>query len=143
MLMVCVLFGHRDAPGEIIVLLKRKILELMRDYEDVEFFVGNNGNFDFISQKILREIALDNDSLKYYIVLSYIDECALIGDNNYTLFPEGQELGLKRFAISRRNNWLLKKADIVLCYVKHIGTNSYELLKRAERRGVRILNVGQ
>lgn len=38
--MVCVLFGHRDDPGEIIVLLKRKILELMRDYEDIDFFVG-------------------------------------------------------------------------------------------------------
>ena len=43
MLMVCVLFRHRDAPGEIIVLLKRKILELMRDYEDIEFFAEKEG----------------------------------------------------------------------------------------------------
>ena len=139
--MVCVLFGHGDSSDKLINLVKTKILEIIRDYEDVEFFVGNNGNFDFISQKALREISDENESFKYYIVLSRIDERALVGDNEYAIFPEGQELVPKRFTISRRNDWLLKKADMALCYVRYVASNSYKLLKKAERRGVSIINI--
>ena len=87
--MVCLLFGHGDASDEFINLVKAKIFEIVRDYEDVEFLVGNNGNFDFISQKALREISAGNEPFKYYIVLSRIDERALVGDNSSTIFPEG------------------------------------------------------
>ena len=138
--MVCLLFGHGDASDEFINLVKAKIFEIVRDYEDVEFLVGNNGNFDFISQKALREISEGNESFQYYIVLSRIDERALVGDNSSTIFPEGQELVPKRFAISRRNDWLLKRADMALCYVRYVASNSYKLLKKAERRGVSVIN---
>jgi hypothetical protein len=105
-------------------IVKEKISELSDKYGDVEFLVGNNGSFDYISQRALMELALENERIGFCIVLSYIDEKPLIGKTAFTLFPDGQELVPRKFAISRRNDWLLSKADIVLCYVKHVGSNS-------------------
>lgn len=136
--MNCVFFGHRDAPDAIKVSLQ-STLERLIDEGVNEFFVGNNGRFDLLVQTILEELC-KKSSARYSIILSYINEHALNGKQENTIFPEGQELAPRHLAIVKRNEWLLKKADIIVSYVTHNASCSYKLLEKARKKGIRVIN---
>ena len=64
MFMNCTFFGHRDAPSNIKSNLEREIMSLS-DKGVKHFYVGNNGNFDFLVQTTLNKLANQNPNLKY------------------------------------------------------------------------------
>lgn len=74
-------------------------------------------------------------------MLSRIDEQAIGGEQEATVFCEGMERALPRFAVSKRNDWLLKNADMLIAYVSHRFSNCEKLLSRARKREIRILNL--
>ncbi|MBR7117399.1 MAG: hypothetical protein IKC87_06815 [Clostridia bacterium] len=139
--MICMLFGHRDAPCEIKSVLKEKILEIYTKHHEVEFYIGNNGAFDALAQRCLNEVNTDGVEIEYSIILSRVDEVALCKNNSKTLYPDGQEKALRKYAISKRNDWMIKKADIAICYVSNRFTNCYKMLERLRRKGVHIINI--
>ena len=137
--MNCIFFGHRDAPCSIKGALKKTILSLLD--EGVEcFYVGNNGQFDFFAQVVLKEISAQRD-IKYAIVLSRINESAIGGEQEKTLFCEGMESALPRFAVSKRNEWLVKNASVVVAYVTNPYSNSHAWVEKARKRGAKIINL--
>ena len=140
--MVCTFFGHRDTPCSARESLTKEIYNLIEGGV-TEFFVGNNGGFDLIVQDVLEEISIKNTNIKYSIVISKISEAAISGFQHATVFPEGLELAIPRFAISKRNEWLLKNSQILIAYVKHKGTNAYNLLQKAARLGLKIINLAE
>ena len=139
--MVCVLFGHRDCPDDVREDLKKTIRKLIDDGGVKEFFIGNNGGFDAMGQSVLAEICREGVVIDYTIVLSRQNEEPLNGENRATLFPDGQERHPRRFAISKRNEWMLKRADVLIVFVRHPFSNSYKMLKKAQARGIRVINL--
>ena len=140
--MVCTFLGHRDTPSSVRARLIKEIHNLI-DEGVTEFLVGNNGGFDLMVQGVLEEASRKNPKIKYSIVISKLGEAAISGTQNATLFPEGLELAIPRFAISKRNEWLLKNSQILIAYVKHKGTNAYNLLQKAARLGLKIINLAE
>ncbi len=137
--MICTFFGHRDTHESIRACVKKLISELIEKEKTVRFYVGNNGKFDYIVQCVLRELISEGASLEYDIVLSRLGEKALNGEQGATIFPEGLESSLPKFAISNRNEWLIKQADIVIACVSFKTSNSYRWVEKAQKRGVRII----
>ena len=45
--MICTFFGHKDTPKEIEPVLQASIIDLIENHGADEFYVGNNGSFDF------------------------------------------------------------------------------------------------
>lgn len=138
--MNCTFFGHKNAPFSIKPSLEDQIKLLIKKGVDT-FLVGNNGNFDLIVQGVLEKIALSNASIKYNIVLSRIDESAISGNQNATLFPEGFEKFPKRFAISKRNDWLIKNSNYAIVYVQDKYSNSYKWLQKASKKRLNVINL--
>ena len=141
--MICMFLGHKDTPDSVKPYLKEAILKLITERGIKQFYVGNNGNFDFYAQRMLKEIAQTHTEVEYGIVLSYIHECAIGGEQEATLYPEGLESTPLRFCISKRNEWLLKRSDFLIAYVAHKFSNSYKWLERARKRGLHIINLAQ
>ena len=139
--MNCTFFGHRNAPDKIKGQLKETILSLWESGIE-HFYVGNNGGFDFLVQIVLREISLERD-IKYSIVLSHIDEVALGAEQQKTIFCEGMERALPRFAISKRNEWLIKHSSVVVAYVADPFSNSSAWIERARKRGLTVINLAK
>ena len=139
--MRCILFGHRNAPESVLGTLRDVILSLVREGGECEFFVGNNGNFDYFSQCVLRDAHKSGVPLRYGIVLSFLGERALSGEQGATVFPEGLEQALPKFAISKRNEWLIKNADCAVVYVKNKISNCGKLLEKTLARGIRIIHI--
>lgn len=58
-----------------------------------------------------------------------------------TLYPGGLEGAPPRFAIARRNAWMLQQADWVIVYVSRSVGNAASLQARAERSGKAVINL--
>ena len=46
-----------------------------------------------------------------------------------------------RFAISRRNEWMLQRADMVVMYVTHSWGGAAQYAKKAGKQGKIVLNL--
>lgn len=139
--MNCAFFGHRNAPSEIKILLKEAILHLIQTEGVHNFFVGNNGNFDFYVQCVLKELKDEGLDICFDIVLSHLGEIALSENQSETIFPEGLETVLPRFAISKRNDWLIKNSSFLIAYVTYTFSSSYQWMQKAAKKGLKIINL--
>ena len=113
--MVCTFFGHRDAPQWVREKLKIVITDLAENKGVKLFYVGNQGSFDYMVRQVLEEL-----KLKYYIVLAYMPSKMNefdTTDYSYTIYPEGLESSPPKFAIDKRNRWMIEKSDYVVCFV--------------------------
>lgn len=54
--MNCSFFGHADTVSDIKSRLKEEILKLYYSEEIECYYVGNNGNFDFLVQSVLLSL---------------------------------------------------------------------------------------
>lgn len=139
--MVCTFFGHKNVPSSIKEDIYDAIINLTKEGVR-EFYVGNNGNFDFWVQKVLWEIS-KVENITYSIILSRLNENVISDNQKASVFPEGFEKFLPRFAISKRNEWMLKKSNIVITYTKSRFSNCYKWIEKAEKRGLRIINLAK
>ena len=139
--MICTFFGHKDTDFSKKEKIKMKIVELIQSNDVTTFYVGNNGNFDFMIQNILEELSKENESISYSIVLSYINERALSSIQSKTIFPEGLEKVPPRFSISKRNEWLIKNSDFAIVYSKYNFSNSYKWATKAIKNGLTVINL--
>ena len=58
-----------------------------------------------------------------------------------TLFPEELDKTPSRYAISKRNNWLIKNSQCLITYTKRKFSNCYKLIETASKRGLKIINI--
>ena len=139
--MVCTFFGHRDAPDFLKESIEREIIQLIKNESVEMFFVGNNGNYDFLVQKVLSKLSQSMGGFEYYIVLSSLAERSLSGNQENTIFPEALERVPPRFAIAKRNEWLIKNSRFAIVYLKHKFSNSSKWVDRAEKKRLKIINI--
>lgn len=140
--MTTVLFGHRDTPDTVKENLKQIISHLIQKENARHFLVGNEGNFDRLAQRILKELSEKSPTVEYSVVLAYLPkEGSEQPHESQTIYPEGLELVPRRFAISKRNSWMLEKADIAVFYVTAPIGNSYQLMKKAKAKGKKVINM--
>lgn len=139
--MVCTFFGHRDSSDVIQGKLSKAILDLIAGGART-FLVGNNGSFDYLVQEALSNIS-NTLNIKVSIVLSQINERAISGNQDLTVFPQELAGVPKRFAISKRNDYMLKRADFVIAYVENSISCSARWLKKAEKAKKKIINLAK
>ena len=141
---ICCFFGHHDASSDVKPLIKAQVEQLITEENICNFLVGNHGAFDGMVYTTLRELRELYPKICFNVVLAYMpsqkEEYNYI-DPMDTLYPEGLETVPKRFAISWRNDWMLKQSDIVVCYVRHSMGGSGKFVEKAERQGKRIINL--
>lgn len=138
--MMCTFLGHHDVQSNIREALKKAIVELIQNGVD-EFVVGNNGKFDFYAQEILIELQNRGEKINISIALSHIDEESLTNSQGFTVFPDVLEKCLPRFAISKRNDWMIKKSQVAVVYLAHNFSNTSKWVEKAKRRKLKIINI--
>lgn len=138
---VCTFFGHSECHGLDIAVLRAAIEDLIKQGAD-SFLVGNQGQFDGMVLSCLRSLGRQYGHIRYSVVLAYMPAGEKNGaDMENTLYPEIE--GHPRFAIERRNRYLIDNADMVLCYVDHTWGGAYKFAKMARSRGLTVVNIGK
>ena len=138
----CCFFGHREVTHNIRPKLTEIIEKLMVDEGVTEFYVGHQGQFDSMVFSVLKELKSRYPQIRYTVVLAYMPDKhikELYGED--TLFPDGLETVPKRFAISRRNDWMIQHSDYAVCYVHKITGGAAKFRDKAEKKGLLIIDV--
>ncbi len=132
-------FGHRDTPKETEPTLRMALVDLIEKKNSNLFYVGNQGNFDAMVRRQLEDLA-QTYPITYKIVLAYMPG---INDepDEHTVLPEGLETVPRRFAISRRNKWMLDQADTVVTYVTHPSSGAYQMKETAVNKGKTVIEL--
>lgn len=142
--MTCTFFGHIETPKAIKDDLRNAIIDAIEKYKIDRFYVGYQGGFDNMAISILGELKEKYD-YEYYVVLAYFmgKQPLYWKEEHPTVYPEGQEKVLPRFAISHRNKWMVKNSDMVIAYIGHDYGGAVKFVKSAASKGKRIINLGQ
>ncbi len=142
--MVCTFFGHEDTPDRIREPLTKTIKKLIEKRAANTFYVGNQGKFDALVYSVLKELKKEYPQIEYYVVLAYMplrknDLC----ENFYscTIYPDGLERTPAKIAISKRNEWMIKKSDIVISYVVDKARRSYKFVEYARKHNKEVINL--
>ncbi len=139
---VCTFFGHRDCPDEIEIKLRELLTDLIINHNVDMFYVGNQGRFDTIVRRVLRELKQEYSAIHYAVVLAYMPgKQTEYDDYSDTMLPEGIESVHPRYAISWRNNWMLKQADFVVTYITHSYGGAARYARKAMQAGKTLLSL--
>ena len=96
-----------------------------------------------MAQSVLAEIAKTRNDIEYSIVLSFLAERALGGEQSATVFPEQLDKVPPKFAVSRRNAWLIKNSSFIIAYSKRAFSNTAATLEKALRQGIEVINISR
>ena len=138
----CCFFGHREVTHNIKPKLTEIIEKLITEDGVTDFYVGHQGQFDSMVFQVLKELKVKYPKIRYTVVLAYMPNehiKEIYGED--TLFPDGMESVPKRFAISKRNDWMLKHSDIAVFYVWKITGGAAKFKEKAKKKGLRIIDV--
>lgn len=140
---VCTFFGHRECYGLDKETLYNAIEKVIHQGADT-FYAGNQGGFDSMAYNCLKELRGVYPHIHYSVVLAYLpvgeSNCDLYAD--CSIYPEGLELSLPKFAIERRNAWMIAQADYCLCYINHTWGGAYKFAVQAKKKGLTVINLG-
>ena len=148
--MIISFVGHALIPPE--ELVKSKVNEVLRanvkSGEPVKFYIGGYGDFDKISALCCKNLKKDFKDVEIILVLPYLSFSkegkigSLIESGAYdaTLFPPIENIP-KRFAISRRNEWMIENSDLIIAYVNNNYGGAYKSLRYAMRKNRKIINL--
>ena len=108
------------------------------------FYVGHQGQFDAYVHSELKKLKQEYPQINYAVVLAYMPgKKTEYEDYSDTMLPEGIESVHPHYAISWRNNWMLKQSDYVVTYITHSWGGAAQHVKKAERRGIRVINLAE
>ena len=140
----CTFFGHRDCPETIKPKLREVLIDLITNHDVDMFYVGHQGQFYAYVHSELKKIKIEYPQINYAVVLAYMPDQRTTSDNYYdTMIPEGIETVHPHYAISWRNNWMLKQSDYVVTYITHSYGGATQHSQKAIRQKKTVINIGK
>ena len=146
---ICAFFGHRDAPTTMQVeeMLEGVLRVLIKEGAN-EFWVCNQGNFDWLSRIVTSRLQREFEHQIYLCFISayspakFSDVKLKYLSARYEIdYPEEAAKGMPRFAIERRNQYIADKADYIVCYINRQSGGAYRAVERAVKHGKIVINI--
>lgn len=149
--MIITFIGH-SFLGENLNLdnkIKFEILKNVKENEKVNFYCGGYGAFDELCRRVCRNLQKENENFEVVFVTPYItpsqqkkiDDYLLNGLYDSVMYPELENTPM-RFAIIKRNKWMIEHADLIIAYVEYEYGGAYNALKYAYQKGKAVINLG-
>lgn len=140
-MITCTFFGHRFLPYSINDSLVETIIDLIENKSVNNFYVGSNGEFDETVAQCLSELAKQYPHIRCSIVLAYMPS----KHNKYiidTVYPEELANSFPKYAIDKRNMWMIDNSDYVITCVNHSYGGAAKFKMIAEKKGKLVYNIG-
>lgn len=139
--MIVTFCGHKQIyqSSPIATKLKTVIEELIGEGA-TEFYVGGYGNFDSLVASSVREAKSAHPDIRLVLIIPYLNRQYETDGYDEVLYPPLESVPL-RFSISKRNEWMVDQADVVISYVTHEWGGAYTALTYASRKKKRIISV--
>lgn len=134
--------GHSDCYGVDEKALRAEIEKLIEAGVS-EFLSGGMGRFDWMCARIVHDLKKQYPNIKNHLVIPYLT--FQVFERSYfdeIVYPEGFEKYHFKAAIPARNNYLVDNSSYAICYVSHGWGGAAQTLRRAKKKGLRIINLG-
>ncbi len=140
----CCFIGHKDCTGAIRTNLLKTIESLIKEKNVTKFYVGTQGSFD----RLVYDVLCDLESIykiEINVVLAYLnDNCEeKYYDITKSVYPDELTKIPLRFAIRKRNSYMIDKSDYVICYMNDTFSNTFTNVKEAVKKKKQIINLGE
>ena len=138
------LFGHRDfcQHKRLDDSLYPLIKDLLRTKTFVEIYIGRDGEFDIYVASIIKRVqtAAGTENSDLNLVLPYVRKDIEYYERYYdhVIIPTSAH---PKIAITKRNEWVVEQADLVICYIERKKGGSYAAMRYAENMGKAVLNL--
>lgn len=147
--MIITFFGHSNClfNDDIKKQLKNILLDEIIKNPTCKFYLGGYGDFDGLCLRTLRELKHDFPTIEIIFITPYLDK-------NYSklelakyyyddvIFPPIESVP-RKFAILKRNEWMVEQADLVIAYVKYSWGGAAKALEYSKRKKKRIINIAK
>lgn len=146
----CSFFGHRDfSPDkELENKIKSEIINCIENKNIYNFWLGGYGGFDRCCAKYLKEMKEIYPQIKSVLVLAYIQNKMSDYEKEYiekmfdeTIYPPLESVPL-RFAIPKRNLWIVDNSDYIIFYVDYSWGGASKCLEYASKKQKNFINLG-
>ena len=145
---ICCFAGHSSVFGkkDLSEKLKKEIVNLIENHNVTTFYSGGKGDFDWLCAHMIDDLKKDYPFIKSYYILSYMpkekdeyDNALKIFDD--TIYPNIEKVP-PRFAIIKRNKWMIDNSDFLIAYVENHFGGAYKTLQYAEKKkDIKIINL--
>ena len=127
--------------------LKQLLIKEIRKNPTCKFYLGGYGDFDSLCLLTLRELKTDFPDIELLFITPYLD-------SNYSklqlakyyyddvMFPPIENVP-RKFAILKRNEWMVDSAELVIAYVKYSWGGASKTLEYAKRKNTSFINISQ
>ncbi len=146
--MIITFCGHRDfektknTENELI-----GILELFaKRNEIIECYCGGYGKFDGFAAECVRKAKKDFENIRNFLVIPYIS-LSFQEKINYLkryydeiIYPPLEDIPAK-YAVIKRNEWMIDRADLLIAYVKYSWGGAAKSLEYAKRKHIAIIQL--
>lgn len=142
--------GHSliSSSNKVKEMVKEQIRNNIVDCPSVTCYLGGYGDFDRICALACRELKQEYMSFEVVYIAPYINlseqakikEMQNCGLCDTSIYPPIENVP-PRFAILKRNEWMMSKADLIIAYVNCSYGGAYKSLQVAKRRKKKIINI--
>ena len=124
-------------------IIKERLIRELRsllEQGNHKFYLGGYGDFDLFAAKVLYELKTEYPELESILILPYPDRPADASLYDNAIYPPLENVP-KRYAISRRNKWMVEQADMVIACVDHDWGGASKILEMAQKKKLPIINL--
>lgn len=130
-----ILSGEDEIKGKLKIEVEKAIMS-----GSTEFLLGGYGKFDLMCAGVVKELKEKYPSVKSVLVKAYLN-----AKFDFWMYDEAEyppiENTIKRFAIIKRNEYMVDKSDLVIAYVKNDTGGAATTLKYALKTNKKIINI--
>ena len=125
-----------------------KFLEETIQGKSVKFYLGGYGKFDAFALRCVKKYKEKNLKAEVLFITPYLgkwlEERKDVMEKEYDkiLYPELENVP-KKFAIAKRNEWMVKQADYIFAYVNTHHGGAYKTLLYAKKQKKPYINLYQ
>ena len=112
-----------------------------------KFYLGGYGDFDGLCLRTLKDLKSDFPEIELIFITPYLDinysklEFAKYHYDD-VIFPPLESVP-RKFAILKRNEWMVNEADLVIAFVKYSWGGAAKTLEYAKRKKVDFFNLAE
>ena len=126
-------------------ILKQLLIKEIRKNPTCKFYLGGYGDFDVLCLRTLKNLKADFPEIELIFITPYLYK-------NYSklefakyhyddvIFPPLEKVP-RKFAILKRNEWMVNEADLVIAYVMYSWGGAAKTLEYAKRKKKTIINL--
>lgn len=130
--------------------IENTLIELLKFFakgrETIDCYCGGYGRFNGFAAECVRKAKKDFENIRNcliipYISLSFQEKIKYLNDYyDEIIYPPLKNIPAK-YAIIKRNEWMVDKADLLIAYVKHSWGGAAKTLEYAKRKNTTIFQL--